>query len=85
MFIAFAITWMLVGVYAVVGNFLVYAMLVQRQIPVQFLWASTPGYLVRVCSENASLAGTKLLWFARSTVVALFVCLLLSPILIQGR
>jgi hypothetical protein len=67
------------------GNLVVYAMLAQRQVPVRLFWAGTPGYLVRVCSENAPQVGNTFLWFARSTVIAFLVCILLAPALFHGR
>lgn len=85
MFIAFAILWALAGTYVLFGNWAVYATLVRHEVPVRFLWAATPGYLVRVCINNEQKSGRKLLWFARSTVIVLVVVLITAPMLLSGR
>ena len=76
MLIAMQIAFALVATYAVLGNMVVYFVLVQRQVPVRFIWAGTPCYLAGVCSKHEP--GTKLLWFARSTDVAFLIGLLLG-------
>lgn len=85
MFIAFAILWALAGTYALFGNWAVYAALVRRAVPVRFLWAAAPGYLLRVCINNEQKSGRGLLWFARSTVIVLVVVLVTAPMLFSGR
>ncbi|ABI81832.1 hypothetical protein Pcar_3212 [Syntrophotalea carbinolica DSM 2380] len=76
MFMVLFISLVVLGLYAVIGNFVVYTILVWRGVSVDFLWAGTPGYLAKVCSKNIGLVGAKLTWVARSTDIAFIVVFL---------
>lgn len=65
--------------YAVVGNALVLFALTRRNVPIQFLWAGTPGYLYRRCVSEK--VGIGLQRFAFSTNVALLIAFLCLPAL----
>ncbi len=64
--------------YAVLGNAIVYCILVRRGVPVRFLWAGAPGYLYRVCAEATPSVGMHLRRVAYSTNVAFLVAALLG-------
>ena len=68
--------------YAVVGNLIVYVILVQRGIPVRSLWAGTPTYLYRICLDATPSVGKSLRRFAFSTDIAFFVAMLVGFVLI---
>ena len=65
-------------VYAVVGNAVVYVVLLRRKVPVRSIWAGVPTYLYRVCAHADSKAGTALRRFALSTDVALAISAVLA-------
>ena len=73
MFIISATIFALSGVYAVFGNLAVYILLVRHGVSVSFVWAGTPGYLLRKCHESGQ---GSLARFSFSTQVALMVCVL---------
>jgi len=62
------------GVYAIVGNIIVYFTLIHRGIPVRSLWARTPTYLYRICAKATPSVGKSLRRFAFSTDIAFFFC-----------
>lgn len=62
--------------YAVLGNVIVYVILLRRHVPVSFMWAGTPGYLYRVCV--AARVGVCVQRFAFSTNIALGVAMILG-------
>jgi hypothetical protein len=62
--------------YAVIGNATVLWILIRRGVEVRFLWSGTPGYLYRICAQNASAAGKGLRRFALSTNIAFIVAIL---------
>lgn len=65
-------------VYAVIGNAVVYFVLLRRKVPVRSIWAGVPTYLYRVCANADSKVGTALRRFALSTDVALAISGLLA-------
>jgi hypothetical protein len=69
----FGILFVVTVAYSVLGNAVVYFILVRRKVPLSFLWSGTPGYLYRKCVVSPEVVGTGLTRFALSTVVALVV------------
>jgi hypothetical protein len=65
-------------VYAVVGNAVVYVVLLRRKVPVRSIWAGVPTYLYRVCANADSKVGTALRRLALSTDVALAISAVLA-------
>jgi len=65
-------------VYAVVGNAVVYVVLLRRKVPVRAIWAGVPSYLYRVCANADPKVGAGLRRFALSTDVALVLSALLA-------
>ena len=65
-------------VYAVIGNAVVYVVLLRRKVPVRSIWAGVPTYLYRVCATADSKVGTALRRFALSTDVALAISAVLA-------
>ena len=64
--------------YAVLGNVVVYWLLVRRRVAVRFFWSGTPGYLYRVCAQATPSVGIHLRRFAYSTNVAFLAAVLLG-------
>lgn len=69
---AFGIIAILSGLYAIVGNIAVHAALVERKVPVRFMWSGTPFYLYNLCVREPEKAGIGLRKFAFSTNIAFF-------------
>ena len=67
-----AILAALSGLYAIFGNIVVYVVLIDRKIPVSFMWSGTPFYLYRVCGREPDKTGIVLKRFALSTNIAFF-------------
>ena len=65
-------------VYAVIGNAVVYVVLLRRKVPVRSIWAGVPTYLYRVCANADSKVGTALRRLALSTDVALAISAVLA-------
>jgi len=65
-------------VYAVIGNAVVYVVLLRRKVPIRAIWAGVPTYLYRACANADSKVGTALRRFALSTDVALAISALLA-------
>jgi hypothetical protein len=63
--------------FAVLGNAIVYIILVHRKVPLRSFWAGTPGYLYRVCVNSPSV-GTRLRRFAFSTNIAFLTAIVLG-------
>jgi hypothetical protein len=61
--------------YAVLGNVIVYLILIRRRVPVRSIWAGTPGYLYRICVKERTIVGNRLRRFALSTNIAFIVAL----------
>jgi hypothetical protein len=68
----FAFAFAVTVLYAVVGNLVVYVILVRRRAAVRHLWVGVPGYLYRVCVTSNGLVGARLTKFALSTDIAAF-------------
>ncbi len=64
--------------YAVLGNVVVYFILLRRGVPVRFLWSGTPGYLYRVCARATPSVSDRLRRFSYSTNVALLAAAILA-------
>jgi hypothetical protein len=64
--------------YAVIGNVVVYVILIRRKVPVRFLWAGTPGYLYRICANQSGLVSSGLRKFALSTNILFLVGIVLG-------
>jgi hypothetical protein len=58
------------GLYALLGNLMVYGILNRRKVQLSSLWAGTPGYLYRVCARETEVVGPTLRRFALSTNIA---------------
>jgi len=65
-------------VYAVIGNAVVYVVLLRRKVPIRAIWAGVPTYLYRACANADSKVGTALRRFALSTDVALAISAVLA-------
>ncbi len=59
--------------YAVLGNIIVYIILIRRKVGLRFIWTGTPGYLYRVCLKERTIVGNRLCRFAFSTNIAFLV------------
>jgi hypothetical protein len=64
--------------YAVLGNAVVYFILLRRGVPTRSLWAGTPFYLYRVCLGAGPTVGVRLRRFAYSTDIAFLAAMLLG-------
>ncbi len=64
--------------YAVLGNAIIYIILIRRKVSPRFFWAGTPGYLYRVCVNATPTVGTRLRHFAFITNIAFFVAIMLG-------
>jgi hypothetical protein len=64
--------------YAVLGNIVVYFILIRRKVPLRFIWAGTPGYLYRICSKERTIVGDRLRLFALSTNIAFLVAMVIG-------
>ena len=71
--------------YAVLGNALVYAILLRRGVPVRSLWAGTPVYLYRVCLEATPPVSKHLQRLAFSTNIAFLAAAILGVCLAVVR
>ncbi len=69
----FGILFVLSVAYSVVGNAMVYVMLVRRKVSLSFMWSGTPGYLYRKCVTSPDVVGNALTRFAFSTVASFLV------------
>jgi len=72
------VVFLLSVLYAVLGNTVVYVILIRRKVPLRSLWAGTPGYLYRVCKEATPIVSTGLQRFAFSTNIAFLVAMVLG-------
>jgi hypothetical protein len=68
--IAYLLIFAIVGVYAVLGNFIAYLMLLSRGIPMRPFFAGVPGYLYRICVVAGPSVSINLRRFCLSTSVA---------------
>jgi hypothetical protein len=64
--------------YAVLGNIIVYFILIHRKVPLRSIWAGTPAYLYRICVRERTLVGDSLRRFAFTTNVAFLVAMALG-------
>jgi hypothetical protein len=73
MMILFAVSAMT----GVLGNLVVYIVLIHRGVTIRHLWAGTPGYLYRLCVRNEPEVGVRLRRMAFVAHVALIASFLL--------
>jgi len=76
--IAYFLIYAIVGVYAVLGNFVAYVMLASRGVPMRFFFAGVPGYLYRACVRAGPAVSINLRRFCLSTGVAFLAATLLG-------
>jgi hypothetical protein len=69
--------------YAVLGNAIVYLILIRRKARMSTMWAGTPGYLYRVCVNEPTIVGPRLRRFAFSTNIAFFVAMIVGFVFIS--
>ena len=71
-------------VYAVIGNAVVYLLLVRRKVALRKLWAGTPGYLYTQCVRSNGAVGPLLTRFALSTDIAFVLAFIFAiPLMMQ--
>lgn len=66
------------GIYAVLGNVIVYFVLIRRKVPLRSIWAGTPGYLYHICLRERVIVSTRLRRFALSTNIAFLIAVILG-------
>ena len=69
------------GVYAIVGNLVVYNLIVKRGVTVKRFFAGYPGYLYSICVKS-DVVSNRVTRFALSTNYALFAMLFFATIML---
>jgi hypothetical protein len=77
----FVVSFVFSGLYAVLGNIIVYFILIRRKVTLRSIWAGTPGYLYRICVKERAIVGSRLRRFAFSTNIAFLVAMILGLVL----
>ncbi len=72
------IIFTLTTVYAVLGNIIVYIILMRRKVRFRSIWAGTPGYLYRICLRERTVVGKRLCRFAFSTNIAFLIAVVIG-------